>query len=90
MEILIVGRMGVGKSVIGDKIKNQIFKSDKFAAIHIDDPGSREAKTIGNGNNDYYIRVRQTPTQEEEINADIIVNIKTNMLAVRLKELNEQ
>jgi predicted GTPase len=86
MNILITGASGVGKSILGDKIKNAIFKSDKNCKITIDD-SSREQKSIGNGTNEYIIHVRQIPEQEVEDKADIIVQIKTGAFSRLVKEI---
>jgi CO dehydrogenase nickel-insertion accessory protein CooC1 len=58
MNILIVGKSGVGKSNLGDIIRNTIFKLDNNAIIHTDDP-DRSVKTFGTGSNEYNIHVRK-------------------------------
>jgi hypothetical protein len=58
MNILIVGKSGVGKSNLGDIVKNTIFKLDSNAKIESDDP-DRAVKSFGKGNNVYNIRVKK-------------------------------
>ena len=83
MNILIVGKSGVGKSNLGDIIRNTIFKLDSDALIKTDDP-DRSVKTFGTGSNEYGISIeradeweslRSAVTEEVTSKEDIIIVI---------------
>ena len=80
MNILIVGKSGVGKSNLGDIVKNTIFKLDADATINSDDP-DRAVKSLGKGNNKYSISIKQLKEganlhdmfSEELLQGDVII-----------------
>ena len=74
MEIAIIGNHGVGKSNMADIIRNAIFKSDKDAAINMDDD-SRDIKVFGHGKNIYNIHVAGD-IEVLSTEPDILINIK--------------
>lgn len=56
MNIVIIGKSGVGKSNLSDLVRNTIFKMDNNAKIESDDP-DRAVKTFGSGSNVYNVSV---------------------------------
>lgn len=86
MNILIIGKKDSGKTMLGHRLKNYIFRVDGGSHIVINDAGDT-SNTIGHGNREYKIRITQIPTKEEIETADIIVDIKTEAFASRIKEL---
>ena len=75
MYILVAGTSGVGKSVMGDFIRNSIFKADNDCTIYSDDE-DRQVKTFGRGQNKYTINVMRTLEKEDLEKADIVIEIK--------------
>ena len=73
MNILVVGKSGVGKSLMGDLIKNTIFRLDSDSTVNIDDP-DRDVKVFGRGSNIYSLKIKRDKEGQEEI-ADITVII---------------
>jgi CO dehydrogenase nickel-insertion accessory protein CooC1 len=79
MNILIVGKSGVGKSNFADILKNFIFKVDSNAEVIVDDP-DREAKILGHGSNTHEIKVQKVE-DNADVNSceyDIVVNIQSD------------
>lgn len=86
MNILITGQSGTGKTILANKIKNYIFKVDANSKIFIND-ANEPVKEIGKGTNEYYINIMQIAKEEELTEADIVVEIKNQVLVNRIKEL---
>lgn len=63
MNILLVGKSGLGKSNLGDIVRNTVFKLDSNSTINSDDP-DRSMKSLGSGSNIYNISVRQLGSNE--------------------------
>jgi nitrogenase subunit NifH len=82
VNILVVGKSGVGKSNLADVIKHAIFKVDKDCIIHTDDP-DRASMHLGSGNNQYSIMIRKPEnlSLEEEEQADIAITINNGNFA---------
>ena len=86
MEILIVGKSGMGKSNLADILKAEIFKRDRNCTISTNDL-DREHKTLGHGNSPYNITVsRELPTELSKF--DITIQIHTPALKSKLDLLN--
>jgi dephospho-CoA kinase len=77
MNILIIGKSGVGKSNLADLLKNLIFKMDKQSNITINDP-DREVKQFGSGISCHTITVVRDKVEANEFEYDIEIEIKTN------------
>lgn len=73
MEIAIVGISGIGKSNLGDIIRNTIFKLDSNSCIRTNDP-DRTKVTLGSGSNMYNVNI--VKVGEEQSVIDVIK--KTN------------
>ena len=86
MNILITGISGTGKTILANKIKNYIFKADVNSQISIREDGEQD-KNTGNGTNQYVIAINREPNGEDLKVADIVIEIKTNALVNRIKEL---
>lgn len=89
MKILIVGKSGMGKSNLGDIIRNAIFRADSEACITTDDP-DRETKTLGQGPNDYSLEVRQQASNQALEEADVVVYINTGRFKELFKEIERR
>lgn len=85
INILIIGKSGVGKSLLAQKIKNYIFKSDPNSKISIVDVFPYT--TTGNGTNEYIITINKEVKQESLDSADVVIEVKTDKLVNRIKEL---
>jgi broad-specificity NMP kinase len=86
MNIIITGKTGVGKSILANKLKNYIFKTDPNSKISIRDENESDRDT-GNGTNEYVIAISQKPSKEDLEAADIVIEVKSNALVNRIKEL---
>jgi len=96
MEILIVGQSGSGKSVLGDLIRNAIFRADRDSKITTDD-ADRQTKALGSGKTPYNLHIRQLKAGEtirglSEIDLnrfDIIIGVKGGGFIKRYREISE-
>jgi len=86
VNIIITGKSGVGKSLLANKLKNHIFKTDSNSQISIREKDEQN-KDTGSGENVYVIEVGQSFTKEEMDTVDIVIEIKSNALVNRIKEL---
>lgn len=88
MDILILGKSGVGKSNFADMLKNVIFKMDKDAEVLVDDP-DRESKQLGSGKNIHKIKVRRIENRDEnDMNScDILIQIKNEKFKQWFEEI---
>ena len=78
MNIIIIGKTGVGKSNLADILKNVIFKMDSDSEVMVDDP-DRESKQLGSGKNIHTIKVvRENEVPENLTVYDMVINIKGN------------
>ena len=77
MNILVLGKHGLGKSLLGDLLKVAIFKKDSNSTVNIDDK-DRQFKSLGTGKTTYNILIRQDAEEEVKQSADVIVEIRTS------------
>lgn len=89
MNILLVGKSGLGKSNLGDIVRNSIFKADSNACISTDDP-DRTVKTLGQGTNSYLLKVRREALPEDLEQADIVVTVNTSKFKELFKEIERR
>jgi len=97
MNILIVGKSGLGKSNLGDIVKNTIFKMDGNATINTNDP-DRAVKAFGTGSNVYNINIKQLAegvsikdlAKEAIEEYDIIIDINNKAFLEWFREIYSQ